>query len=194
MTYSFNTSVRYRPSVRPVLYILFIALLFIGSACSYFKVSPKEIKPVQTVKPDYRIVKKENRYTQTNMIRQKSNGFFVQFEEERRSVDIDIVISSLKVPYLRVSYYGTERLSIPSGQTLTFKVNNSEIKLSSKRESNRLYRGKEVVEVISYLITRGQMKKVSSANRVTCTLHTYTFPIPQAMRTNWGNFIDMYWN
>ena len=97
MTYSFNTSVRYRPSMRPVLYILLIALLFIGSACSYFKVSPKEIKPVQTVKPDYRIVKKENRYTQTNMIRQKSNGFFVQFEEERRSVDIDIVISSLKI-------------------------------------------------------------------------------------------------
>ena len=194
MTYSFNTSVRYRPSMRPVLYILLIALLFIGSACSFFKLSPKEIKPVQTVKPDYRIVKKENRYTQTNMIRQKSNGFFVQFEEERRSVDIDIVISSLKVPYLVVSYYGTERLYIPSGQTLTFKVNNSEIKLSSKRESNRLYKGKEGVEVIRYLITRGQMKKVASANRVTCTLHTYTFSIPQAMRTNWGDFIDMYWN
>ena len=194
MTYSFNTSVRYRPSVRPVLYILFIALLFIGSACSYFKLSPKEIKPVQTVKPDYRIIKKENRYTQTNMIRQKSNGFFVQFEQERRSVDMDIIISSLKVPYLRVSYYGTEPLSIPSGQTLTFNVNGSEIKLSSKRQSNRLARRNEVVEVISYLITRGQMKKVANGDKVTCSLHTYTFPVPEKMRTNWNDFIDAYWN
>ena len=52
------------------------------------------------------------------MIRQKSNGFFIP--DEKISVDMDIVISSLKVPYLRVSYYGTEQLSIPDGQTLSF--------------------------------------------------------------------------
>ena len=136
MTYSFSNSVKTLSKVKPVLHILLV-ILFILSACSSFKVSRKEKKPVQTIKSDYRIVKKENRYTQTHMIRQKSNGFFVQFEQERRSVDMDIIISSLKVPYLRVSYYGTEPLSIPSGQTLTFNVNGSEIKLSSKRQSNR---------------------------------------------------------
>ena len=52
------------------------------------------------------------------MIRQKSNGFFIP--DEKVSVDMDIIISSLKVPYLRVSYYGTEQLSIPDGQTLSF--------------------------------------------------------------------------
>ena len=128
------------------------------------------------------------------MIRQKSNGFFVQFEEERRSVDMDIIISSMKVPYLHVSYYGTEPLSIPSGQTLTFNINGSEIKLSSKRKSNRLARRNEVVEVISYLITRGQMKKIANGNKVICSLHTYTFSIPDKMSNNWNNFIDMYWN
>ena len=100
----------------------------------------------------------------------------------------------MKVPYLHVSYYGTEPLSIPSGQTLTFNINGSEIKLSSKRKSNRLARRNEVVEVISYLITRGQMKKIANGNKVICSLHTYTFPIPDKMRTNWNDFIDMYWN
>ena len=74
-----------------------------------------EYKPVQYAKNDYRVLKKENRYTGTFMIRQKSNGFFIP--DEKISVDMDIVISSLKVPYLRVSYYGTEQLSIPDGQT-----------------------------------------------------------------------------
>ena len=193
MTYSFSNSVKTLSKVKPVLHILLV-ILFILSACSSFKVSRKEKKPVQTIKSDYRIVKKENRYTQTHMIRQKSNGFFVQFEQERRSVDMDIIISSLKVPYLRVSYYGTEPLSMPSGQTLTFNVNGSEIKLSSKRQSNRLARRNEVVEVISYLITRGQMKKVANGDKVTCSLHTYTFPVPEKMRTNWNDFIDAYWN
>ena len=91
------------------------------------------------------------------MIRQKSNGFFIP--DEKISVDMDIVISSLKVPYLRVSYYGTEQLSIPDGQTLSFILDDEEIKLSSKRESNRLKKGNEAVEVLSYLVTRGQMKK-----------------------------------
>ena len=97
MTYSFSNSVRIQPKVKFVLHILLI-LLFIITACSSFKVSRKEKKPVQTIKSNYRIVKKENRYTQTHMIRQKSNGFFVQFEEERRSVDMDIIISSMKGP------------------------------------------------------------------------------------------------
>ena len=193
MTYSFSNSVRIQPKVKFVLHILLI-LLFIITACSSFKVSRKEKKPDQTTKSNYRIVKKENRYTQTHMIRQKSNGFFVQFEEERRSVDMDIIISSMKVPYLPVSYYGTEPLSIPSGQTLTFNINGSEIKLSSKRKSNRLAKRNEVVEVISYLITRGQMKKIANGNKVMCSLHTYTFPVPDKMRTNWNDFIDMYWN
>ena len=193
MTYSFSNSVSIQPKVRFVLHILLI-ILFIVSACSSFKTSRKEKKPVQTTKSNYRIVKKENRYTQTHMIRQKANGFFVQFEEERRSVDMDIIISSMKVPYLHVSYYGTEPLSIPSGQTLTFNINGSEIKLSSKRKSNRLARRNEVVEVVSYLITRGQMKKIANGNKVMCSLHTYTFPVPDKMRTNWNDFIDMYWN
>ena len=75
------------------------------------------------------------------MIRQKSNGFFIP--DEKISVDMDIVISSLKVPYLRVSYYGTEQLSIPDGQTLSFTLDDEEIKLSSKRESNRLKKGND---------------------------------------------------
>jgi len=58
-----------------------------------------EYKPVQYAKNDYRVLKKENRYTGTFMIRQKSNGFFIP--DEKISVDMDIVISSLKVPYLR---------------------------------------------------------------------------------------------
>ena len=64
------------------------------------------------------------------MIRQKSNGFFIP--DEKISVDMDIIISSLKVPYLRVSYYGTEQLSIPDGQTLSFFVNGEEIKVKLK--------------------------------------------------------------
>ena len=59
------------------------------------------------------------------MIRQKSNGFFIP--DEQISVDMDIVISSLKVPYLRVSYYGNEQLAIPDGQTLSFLLDNEEI-------------------------------------------------------------------
>ena len=122
------------------------------------------------------------------MIRQKSNGFFIP--DEKISVDMDIVISSLKVPYLRVSYYGTEQLSIPDGQTLSFSLDNEEIKLSSKRESNRLKKGSEAVEVVSYLVTRGQMKKISNGSRVKCSLHTYTFPVPIEMKDNWSSFID----
>ena len=125
------------------------------------------------------------------MIRQKSNGFFIP--DEKISVDMDIVISSLKVPYLRVSYYGTEQLSIPDGQTLSFFLDNEEIKLSSKRESNRLKKGNEAVEVLSYLVTRGQMKKISNAFNVKCSLHTYNFPVPKEMQINWKTFIDEYW-
>ena len=55
-----------------------------------------EYKPVQYAKNDYRVLKKENRYTGTFMIRQKSNGFFIP--DEKISADMDIVISSLKVP------------------------------------------------------------------------------------------------
>ena len=93
-----------------------------------------EYKPVQYAKNDYRVLKKENRYTGTFMIRQKSNGFFIP--DEKISVDMDIVISSLKVPYLRVSYYGTEQLSIPDGQTLSFKLDNEEIKLKVENKKN----------------------------------------------------------
>lgn len=150
-----------------------------------------EYKPVQYAKNDYRVLKKENRYTGTFMIRQKSNGFFIP--DEKISVDMDIVISSLKVPYLRVSYYGTEQLSIPDGQTLSFILDDEEIKLSSKRESNRLKKGNEAVEVLSYLVTRGQMKKISNGRRVSCTLHNYTFPVPNQMKQNWDSFIDEYW-
>ena len=125
------------------------------------------------------------------MIRQKSNGFFIP--DEKISVDMDIVISSLKVPYLRVSYYGTEQLSIPDGQTLSFSSDNEEIKLSSKRKSNRLKKAGEAVEVVSYLVTRGQMKKISNGSRVKCSLHTYTFPVPMEMKDNWSSFIDEYW-
>ena len=88
---------------------------------SIFNRKVAEYKPVQYAKNDYRVLKKENRYTGTFMIRQKSNGFFIP--DEKVSVDMDIIISSLKVPYLRVSYYGTEQLSIPDGQTLSFFVN-----------------------------------------------------------------------
>ena len=125
------------------------------------------------------------------MIRQKSNGFFIP--DEKISVDMDIVISSLKVPYLRVSYYGTEQLSIPDGQTLSFSSDNEEIKLSSKRKSNRLKKGGEAVEGVSYLVTRGQMKKISNGSRGKCSLHTYTFPVPMEMKDNWSSFIDEYW-
>ena len=150
-----------------------------------------EYKPVQYAKNDYRVLKKENRYTGTFMIRQKSNGFFIT--NEKISVDMDIVISSLKVPYLRVSYYGTEQLSIPDGQTLSFILDEEEIKLSSKRESNRLKKGNEAVEVLSYLVTRGQMKKISNGRRLKCILHNYTFPVPNQMKQNWDSFIDEYW-
>mgnify|MGYP001158414629 FL=1 len=150
-----------------------------------------EYKPVQYSKNDYRVLKKENRYTGTFMIRQKSNGFFIP--DEKISVDMDIVISSLKVPYIRVSYYGTKQLLIPNGQTLSFFLGNEEIKLSSKRESNRLKKGNEAVEVLSYLVTRGQMKKISNALNVKCSLHTYNFPIPKSMQINWNTFIDEYW-
>ena len=37
-------------------------------------------------------------------------------------------------------------------------------------------------------------KKVANGNKATCSLHTYTFPIPEKMRTNWNDFIDAYWN
>tara|TARA_Y100001970_G_C14101233_1_gene785591 strand:- start:108 stop:584 length:477 start_codon:yes stop_codon:yes gene_type:complete len=156
-----------------------------------FNKEPVEYKPVQYAKNDYRVLKKENRYTGTFMIRQKSNGFFIP--DEKISVDMDIVISSLKVPYLRVSYYGTKQLSIPDGQTLSFYLDNEEIKLSSKRESNRLKKGDEAVEVLSYLVTRGQMKKISNGRRVKCSLHSYSFPIPNQMKNNWNSFIDEYW-
>ena len=106
---------------------------------------------------------------------------------------MDIVISSLKVPYLRVSYYGNEQLAIPDGQTLSFLLDNEEIKLSSKRESNRLKKGNEAVEVLSYLVTRGQMKKISNDRKVKCSLHSYTFPVPKGMKDNWNSFIDEYW-
>ena len=81
------------------------------SCASFSKKEPAEYKPIQYAKNDYRVLKKENRYTGTFMIRQKSNGFFIP--DEQISVDMDIVISSLKVPYLRVSYYGNEQLAIP---------------------------------------------------------------------------------
>ena len=161
------------------------------SCASMFNKEPIEYKPVQYAKNDYRVLKKENRYTGTFMIRQKSNGFFIP--DEKISVDMDIVISSLKVPYLRVSYYGTQQLSIPNGQTLSFFLDNEEIKLSSKRESNRLKKGDEAVEVLSYLVTRGQMKKISNGRKVKCSLHSYTFPVPNQMKNNWNTFIDEYW-
>jgi len=147
--------------------------------------------PTQFVKNDYRVLKKENRYTGTFMIRQKSNGFFIP--DEKISVDMDIVISSLKVPYLRVSYYGTDEISIPNGQTLSFFLNDEEIKLSSKHESSRLKKGDEAVEVVSYLITRGQMKKISNGRKVKCSLHSYKFPVPDGLKNNWNSFIDEYW-
>tara|TARA_B110000444_G_C18842766_1_gene599937 strand:+ start:2360 stop:2740 length:381 start_codon:yes stop_codon:yes gene_type:complete len=125
------------------------------------------------------------------MIRQKSNGFYIP--KEKVSIDMDIVISSLKVPYLRVSYYGNKPLNIPVGQTLIFKSNNSEIKLSSKKKSNRLSRGGEVVEVISYLITRAQIKKISEDNDVTAILNNYSFSIPIQMKKNWIKFISEHW-
>ena len=95
-----------------------VLLIIFTSCTSFFNRDTVEYKPVQYAKNDYRVLKKENRYTVTYMIRQKSNGFFIP--DEKISVDMDIVISSLKVPYLRVSYYGTEQLSIPDGQTLSF--------------------------------------------------------------------------
>ena len=161
------------------------------SCASFLKKEPVEYKPIQYAKNDYRVLKKENRYTGTFMIRQKSNGFFIP--DEQISVDMDIVISSLKVPYLRVSYYGNEQLAIPDGQTLSFLLDNEEIKLSSKRESNRLKKGNEAVEVLSYLVTRGQMKKISNNRKVKCSLHSYTFPVPKVMKDNWSSFIDEYW-
>ena len=172
--------------------LIFSTFFFVFLSCaSMFNKEPIEYKPVQYAKNDYRVLKKENRYTGTFMIRQKSNGFFIP--DEKISVDMDIVISSLKVPYLRVSYYGTEQLSIPDGQTLSFSLGDEEIKLSSKRESNRLKKGNEAVEVLSYLVTRGQMKKISNGRRVKCSLHNYTFPVPNQMKDNWNTFIDEYW-
>ena len=170
---------------------LSIFLIFSISCSSIFNRKVAEYKPVQYAKNDYRVLKKENRYTGTFMIRQKSNGFFIP--DEKVSVDMDIIISSLKVPYLRVSYYGTEQLSIPDGQTLSFFVNGEEIKLSSKRQSNRLKKGNEAVEVLSYLVTRGQMKKISEGSKVKCVLHDYTFPVPNQMKQNWNTFIGEYW-
>ena len=170
---------------------LSIFLVFSISCSSIFNRKVAEYKPVQYAKNDYRVLKKENRYTGTFMIRQKSNGFFIP--DEKVSVDMDIIISSLKVPYLRVSYYGTEQLSIPDGQTLSFFVNGEEIKLSSKRQSNRLKKGNEAVEVLSYLVTRGQMKKISEGSKVKCVLHDYTFPVPNQMKQNWNTFIGEYW-
>ena len=172
--------------------LIFSTFFFVFLSCaSMFNKEPIEYKPVQYAKNDYRVLKKENRYTGTFMIRQKSNGFFIP--DEKISVDMDIVISSLKVPYLRVSYYGTQQLSIPNGQTLSFSLDNEEIKLSSKRESNRLKKGNEAVEVLSYLVTRGQMKKISNGRKVKCSLHNYTFPVPNQMKNNWNTFIDEYW-
>ena len=173
------------------VFILSTFFFVLTSCSSIFNKEPVEYKPVQYAKNDYRVLKKENRYTGTFMIRQKSNGFFIP--DEKISVDMDIIISSLKVPYLRVSYYGTEQLSIPDGQTLSFFLGNEEIKLSSKRGSNRLKKGNEAVEVLSYLVTRGQMKKISNGRRVKCSLHSYTFPVPNQMKNNWNTFIDEYW-
>ena len=177
-------------TINKVLILSTFFFLFLSCA-SMFNKEPIEYKPVQYAKNDYRVLKKENRYTGTFMIRQKSNGFFIP--DEKISVDMDIIISSLKVPYLRVSYYGTEQLSIPDGQTLSFFLGNEEIKLSSKRGSNRLKKGNEAVEVLSYLVTRGQMKKISNGRRVKCSLHSYTFPVPNQMKNNWNTFIDEYW-
>ena len=172
--------------------LIFSTFFFVFLSCaSMFNKEPIEYKPLQYAKNDYRVLKKENRYTGTFMIRQKSNGFFIP--DEKISVDMDIVISSLKVPYLRVSDYGTQQLSIPNGQTLSFFLDNEEIKLSSKRESNRLKKGNEAVEVLSYLVTRGQMKKISNGRKVKCSLHNYTFPVPNQMKNNWNTFIDEYW-
>ena len=172
--------------------LIFSTFFFVFLSCaSMFNKEPIEYRPVQYAKNDYRVLKKENRYTGTFMIRQKSNGFFIP--DEKISVDMDIVISSLKVPYLRVSYYGTQQLSIPNGQMLSFFLDNEEIKLSSKRESNRLKKGNEAVEVLSYLVTRGQMKKISNGRKVKCSLHNYTFPVPNQMKNNWNTFIDEYW-
>jgi len=172
--------------------LIISSFFFLFTSCaSISKKEQVEYKPVQYAKNDYRVLKKENRYTGTFMIRQKSNGFFIP--DEKISVDMDIVISSLKVPYLRVSYYGSQQLAIPDGQTLSFFLDNEEIKLSSKRESNRLKKGNEAVEVLSYLVTRGQMKKISNGHKVKCSLHSYTFPVPKVMKDNWGSFIDEYW-
>ena len=181
------------PKVNIIIKVFILSTFFfvLTSCASIFNKEPVEYKPVQYAKNDYRVLKKENRYTGTFMIRQKSNGFFIP--DEKISVDMDIIISSLKVPYLRVSYYGTEQLSIPDGQTLSFFLGNEEIKLSSKRESNRLKKGSEAVEVLSYLVTRGQMKKISNGRRVKCSLHSYTFPVPNQMKNNWNTFIDEYW-
>ncbi len=181
------------PKVTTINKVLILSTFFFVflSCASMFNKEPIEYKPVQYAKNDYRVLKKENRYTGTFMIRQKSNGFFIP--DEKISVDMDIVISSLKVPYLRVSYYGTQQLSIPDGQTLSFFLDNEKIKLSSKRESNRLKKGNEAVEVLSYLVTRGQMKKISNGRRVKCALHNYTFPVPNQMKNNWNTFIDEYW-
>ena len=72
-----------------------MSLLVIFTSCaSIFNKKNVEYKPVQYAKNDYRVLKKENRYTGTFMIRQKSNGFFIP--DEKISVDMDIVISSLK--------------------------------------------------------------------------------------------------
>ena len=177
-------------TIKRILF-LSIFLIFSISCSSIFNRKVAEYKPVQYAKNDYRVLKKENRYTGTFMIRQKSNGFFIP--DEKISVDMDIIISSLKVPYLRVSYYGTEQLSIPDGQTLSFFVDGEEIKLSSKRQSNRLKKGNEAVEVLSYLVTRGQMKKISEGSKVKCVLHDYSFPVPNQMKQNWNTFIGEYW-
>ena len=177
-------------TIKKILF-LSIFLIFSISCSSIFNRKVAEYKPVQYAKNDYRVLKKENRYTGTFMIRQKSNGFFIP--DEKISVDMDIIISSLKVPYLRVSYYGTEQLSIPDGQTLSFFVEGEEIKLSSKRQSNRLKKGNEAVEVLSYLVTRGQMKKISEGSEVKCVLHDYSFPVPNQMKQNWNTFIGEYW-
>ena len=100
--------------IKTIKKILFVsALLVIFTSCaSIFNKKNVEYKPVQYAKNDYRVLKKENRYTGTFMIRQKSNGFFIP--DEKISVDMDIVISSLKVPYLRVSYYGCLLYTSPS--------------------------------------------------------------------------------
>ena len=169
--------------------ILLLSLIIIS--CSAPKLAINNSPNKQYVKKDYRILKKENRYTETYMIRQKSNGFFIP--KEKVSIDMDIIISSLKVPYLRVSYYGNKPLNIPVGQTLIFRSNNSEIKLSSKKKSNRLSKGGEVVEVISYLITRAQIKKISEDKNVTAILNNYSFSIPLEMKKNWIKFISEHW-